>query len=73
MASPINRLCFFTYLTHVHVNNVDFEDVIYHSKKNKYDFEIFDPIKEEGVRVVSLERAIADPIDVPLLSAVLKK
>lgn len=64
---------FFTYLTQVHVNDADFEDVIYHSKENKYDFGILDLIKEEGVRVVSLERTIVDSINVPSLAGGLEE
>ena len=64
---------YFTYLTHVYVNDVDFEDVIYHSKKSGYDLEILNRIKEEDIRVVSLERAIVDSIDSPSLSGGLEE
>ena len=64
---------YFTYLTHVYVADVDFEDVIYHSKKSGYDLEILDRIKEEGIRVVSLERAIVDSIDSPSLAGGLEE
>ena len=55
----------FTYLTHVYVRDVVFEDVIYSSKKDMCDLEIIDHMKENGTRVVSLERAIVDSIDNP--------
>ena len=55
----------FTYLTHVYVKDVDFEDNIYSSKKSTCDLEILDHMKQNGVRVVSLERAIIDSIDNP--------
>ena len=64
---------YFTYLTHVYVNDVDFEDVIYHSKKSGYDLEILNRIKEEDIRVVSLERAIVDSIDSPSLAGGLEE
>ncbi len=53
----------FTYLTHVRVNPVDFDDIIYYSKISVCNLEIIDRVKENGVRVVSLERAIIDSID----------
>lgn len=53
----------FTYLTHVNVSPVEFEDVIYTAKVSKCNLEIIDSMKENGVRVVSLERAIVDCID----------
>lgn len=55
----------FTYLTHVYVKDLEFEENIYTSKKSTCDLEIIDHIKENGVRVVSLERAIVDSIDNP--------
>ena len=55
----------FTYLTHVYVEDVDFEENIYTSKKSTCDLEIMDRMKQNGVRVVSLERAIVDSIDNP--------
>ena len=55
----------FTYLTHVYVEVVDFEENIYSSKKSVCDLEIIDHMKEDGTRVVSLERAIIDSIDNP--------
>ena len=53
----------FTYLTHIRVNPVDFDDIIYYSKISVCNLEIIDHVKENGVRVVSLERAIIDSID----------
>ena len=55
----------FTYLTHVYVKDLDFEENIYSSKKSTCDLEILDHIEQNGVRVVSLERAIVDCIDNP--------
>lgn len=55
----------FTYLTHVYVNDLEFEDVVYVSKKSTCDLEIIDHMNENGIRVVSLERAIIDSIDNP--------
>lgn len=55
----------FTYLTHVYVNDLEFEDVTYISKKDNCDLEILDQMKSEGTRVVSLERAIVDCINNP--------
>ncbi len=55
----------FTYLTHVYVNDLEFEDVTYISKKDNCDLEILDQMESEGTRVVSLERAIVDCIDNP--------
>lgn len=53
----------FTYLSHVRVNPIVFDGVTYFSKVSKCDLEIVDHIKENGVRVVSLERAVVDSID----------
>ena len=53
----------FTYLTHMRVNPFTFDDIVYSSKASKCDLEIVDHIKENGVRVVSLERAIVDSVD----------
>ena len=64
---------YFTYLTHVYVNDVDFEEVIYRSKKSGYDLEILNRMKEEDIRVVSLERAIVDSIDSPSLAGGLEE
>lgn len=55
----------FTYLTHVYVKDLDFEENIYSSKKSACDLEIINRMKQNGVRVVSLERAIVDSIDNP--------
>lgn len=53
----------FTYLTHVRVNPLEFEDITYNSKMSKCNLGILDYIKENNIRVVSLERAIVDSID----------
>ena len=55
----------FTYLTHVYVRDIVFEEVIYSSKREICDLEILDQMAEENTRVVSLERAIVDSIDNP--------
>lgn len=55
----------FTYLTHVYVEDVDFEENVYTSKKSTCELEIMDHMQQNGVRVVSLERAIVDSIDNP--------
>lgn len=55
----------FTYLTHVYVDDVDFEGIIYKSLKSPCDLQILDMFKENGIRVVSLERAIIDCINNP--------
>ena len=53
----------FTYLSHVRVNPFDFDDIIFNSKKSTCELEIINNIKQNGVRVVSLERALVDSID----------
>ena len=53
----------FTYLTKSHARDLEFEDVTYKAKKSNCDLFIRDRMKEEGIRVVSLERAIIDSID----------
>lgn len=53
----------FTYLSKNHANDFEFEDVIYHSKISRCNLEIEDHMKENAIRVVSLERAIVDSID----------
>jgi predicted transcriptional regulator of viral defense system len=55
----------FTYLTHVYVRDIEFEDVTYSSKKDNCDLEILNQMNEKDVRVVSLERAIVDSINNP--------
>lgn len=55
----------FTYLTHVYVRDIDFEEIIYSSKKSDCDLEIINHMNQNGVRVVSLERAIVDSINNP--------
>ncbi len=56
-------ISFFTYLTKSHARDLKFGDVIYQAKKSNCDLFIKDRMREEGVRVVSLERAIIDSID----------
>lgn len=63
----------FTYLSLNRVPALEFEDVIYRSKKSTYDLEIVDRMKEEGVRIVSFERAIIDSIDSPSLAGGLEE
>lgn len=58
----------FTYLCHTYAKELDFLGVRYESKKSDCHLQISDRMKEEGVRVVSLERAIVDAIDCPSLS-----
>ena len=53
----------FVYLSHTQTAPIEFDNVIYYSKVSKCSLEIIDYIKENGVRVVSLERAIVDSID----------
>ncbi len=53
----------FTYLTHVRVSPLEFNNITYYSKVSKCNLEIIDTIKENGIRVVSLERALIDSID----------
>lgn len=55
----------FTYLTHVFVDDVEFDGITYFSKKEECKLEIIDSIKENGIRVVTLERAIIDSINHP--------
>lgn len=58
----------FAYLCHIYAKELVFEGVRYESKKSSCHLQILDHMKEEGVRVVSLERAIVDAIDCPSLS-----
>lgn len=58
----------FVYLCHIYAKELAFEGVRYESKKSSCHLQILDRMKEEGVRVVSLERAIVDAIDCPSLS-----
>lgn len=53
----------FTYLTNSHARDLEFEDVTYKAKKSNSDLFIRDRMKEEDIRVVTLERAIIDSID----------
>lgn len=63
----------FTYLTHVYVRDLEFEEVIYSSKKENCDLEILDRMNQDGTRVVSLERAIVDSINNPSLAGGLEE
>ena len=63
----------FTYLTKYHARDLEFEDVIYKAKKSNCNLFIEDRIEEEGIRVVSLERAIIDSIDYISLSGGLEE
>lgn len=58
----------FTYLCHTYAKELEFQGVRYEAKKSCCCLQILDRMKEEGVRVVSLERAIVDAIDCPSLS-----
>ena len=53
----------FIYITHSRVKPILFQNIVYNSKVSNCDLEILDHIKENGIRVVSLERAIIDSID----------
>lgn len=53
----------FTYLTHVKVRDFDFGEATFSAKKSNCNLEIIDRMQQNGVRVVSLERAIVDSID----------
>lgn len=55
----------FRYITHTYARDIEFENVTYTAKKSDCDLEILDHMDENGVRVVSLERAIVDSIDNP--------
>ena len=63
----------FTYLTHVYVDDLEFDEVTYRSKKSGSNLEILDRMKEEDIRVVSLERAFVDSIDSPSLAGGLEE
>lgn len=63
----------FTYLSTNRVSDLEFEDVIYRSKKSTYNLEILNRMKEEGVRVASFERTIIDSIDSPSLAGGLEE
>lgn len=58
----------FTCICHLYSKEIEFETVRYKSKKSNCHLQILNRMKEEGVRVVSLERAIVDSIDCPSLS-----
>ena len=53
----------FTYISKTFYHDVDFEEVTYSCKKSNDDSFVLDKMKEEGIRVVTLERAIVDSID----------
>lgn len=53
----------FNYLTKSHARNLEFEEVTYKAKKLTSDLYVRDRMQEEGIRVVTLERAIVDSID----------
>ena len=63
----------FNYLTKSHARDLEFEDVVYKAKKSMCDLFIRDRMKEEDIRVVTLERAIVDSIDCPSLSGGLEE
>jgi predicted transcriptional regulator of viral defense system len=63
----------FTYLAHTYARELEFDGVTYKAKKSTCNLQILDRIKEEGVRVVSLERAIVDSIDCPSLAGGLEE
>lgn len=56
------------FLTKSHSRDLIFEGVTYKSKKSKHDICIRNRMEEEGIRVVTLERAIIDSIDCISLS-----
>ena len=68
--SFVSRFC---YLTHVYVKDLEVGEVVFHAKKSECPLEIIDRMKEEGVRLVSLERAIVDSIDNPSLGGGLEE
>ena len=53
----------FTYISKTFYHDIDFEEVTYSCKKSNDDSFVLDKMKEEGIRVVTLERAIVDSID----------
>lgn len=63
----------FTYLTKSHRRDFDFDDVTYIAKKSTCDLFVRDRMMEEGIRVVSLERAIIDCINEPSLAGGLEE
>lgn len=58
----------FTYICHIYTKELEFEEIQYKSKRSDCHLQVLNRMKEEGVRVVSLERAIVDAIDCPSLS-----
>lgn len=63
----------FNYLTKSHARDLEFEDVVYKAKKSMCNLFIRDRMKEEDIRVVTLERTIVDSIDCPSLSGGLEE
>ena len=63
----------FTYVRAVTSRNVSFEDVIFSSKVNKCELQIINRMKEEDIRVVSLERALVDSMESPSLAGGLEE
>ena len=63
----------FTYMSKNRVRELEFEEIIYCSRKSNCDLEIIDRMNEEGVRVVSFERALIDSIDSPSLAGGLEE
>ena len=63
----------FTYLSPNRVPELEFENITYRSKKSVCNLEIIDRTKEEGIRIVSFERAIVDSIDSPSLAGGLEE
>ena len=63
----------FDYLAHTYAKDFEFNGVTYEAKKSTCNLQIFDRMREEGVRVVSLERAIVDSIDCPILAGGLEE
>jgi predicted transcriptional regulator of viral defense system len=63
----------FTYLAHTYAKDFEFNGVTYKAKKSPCNLQTFNRMREEGVRVVSLERAIVDSIDCPSLAGGLEE
>ena len=63
----------FNYLTKSHARDLEFDGIIYKAKKSNYDLFIRDRIKEEDIRVVTLELALVDSIDCPSLAGGLEE
>lgn len=63
----------FTYLSKSHARDFEFDGVVYRAKKSTSELFIRDRMKEEDLRVVTLERAIVDSIDCPSLAGGLEE